>query len=231
MGNSILLKLDSSIKRENERSAREEPKDPLTPSEIEMLKETCFQKCRNAYVSRMTSSALKEENESIKDLENDAFLLMCNILSKFDKSKCGKIAAKDEKGDTNPKTLKFYFLNYFYGRVNFTAAEAREYKKKRGTGPNKNAVGDITYDEEAQGNFSEYEYEYEATGGIFEKLKQKTDEFQRFFHQSVKVEMKEKELREEYGPERYQKLKAELTKFKNELKKKYHSSYLKEIGK
>lgn len=227
---SMLLKLDSSIKRENERSAREEPVVPLTTEEKDKLTKECREKCRNAYVIRMTQSALMEENETIQDLENDSFLLMKNILDKFDKSKCGPIAEFDVPGKTNPKTLKFYFLNYFFGRVNFTACEARDWKKKRGTGPNKGAVSEIVYDEEYQGQFSEYDYEYEATGTIFQKLKDRSPEFKRFFHQSFIVELKEKELREEWG-ERYNKLKAELTKFRADLKKKHHSSYLKEIGK
>lgn len=222
MSSTMLLKLDSSIKRENERAAREEPKVPLTKEEIDKLKADCREKCRNAYVIRMTQSALMEENESLQDLENDAFLLMHNILTKFDKSKCGPISEYDVPGRDKPKTLKFYFLNYFYGRVNFTACESRDYKKKRGTGPNKGAVSDIVYDAEYKGQFSEYEYEHEATGLIFQKLKDKSPEFQRFFHQSFIVELKEKELREEWG-DKYNKLKSELTKFKNDLKKKYSS--------
>lgn len=223
------LKQDNGINRYPDRSARHEAVDPLTPAEIARLVENCQDYCIRSYKIRMIKSALISDYEEHKDLDGEAIIFMYNILGKFDKSKCGGIADFDEKGATKPKTLEFYFKNYFSGRVNFVACEAREDKKKKGIGPG-GSVFDVSYDEEAESEFSEVSHEYEATSAVFAALKNKTDDFKRFFAQNYFEEMQQKELREEWGP-KFSKLKSELGKFKNDLKKKHTKSYLREIGK
>ena len=228
-GSSLLLKADNTILRYPDRSARNLPVDPLTKKEMDRLKEECWEKCRNAYIVRMTRSALISDFEQADDLIGEAWIFMENILGKFDKSKCGEIAEYDVEGKTAAKTLKFYFLNYYYGRVNFVACEARDFKKKRGVGPRGTPV-DVSYDEDFEGDFSEFNHDYDATSNIFYELKKKSTDFQRFFYQHYRVQLSQKELREEWGG-RFNKLKQELTKFKNDLKRKYHVGYLQEIGK
>lgn len=226
---SMMLKPDNSILRYPDRGARDAPVDPLTEEELLFLSELTWTACKTAYKRRMISSALLADFEETTDLEGEAYIFMWNILKKFDKSKCGVIAEFDVPGATNPKTLEFYFKNYFYSRVNFVACEARDYKKKRGVGP-KGSVSDVSYDEESEGYFSDTEYEYEATGHFFENMAKKSDDFKRFAVQSLIVQVSQKELREEFGPN-FNKLKAELTKFKNDLKKKHLGSFLRETGK
>jgi hypothetical protein len=226
---TIKLKPDNSILRYPDRDAREEPVDPLTHAEKERLSVALWKDCRAAYKRRMVSSGLLADYEESGELDGEAYIFMWNILGKFDKSKCGKIAEFDIEGATNPKTLEFYFKIYFSGRVNFVACEARDYKKKRGIGP-KGSVSDVSYDEESEGHFSEIEYEYEATGHFFEGLQKRSDDFKRFAVQSMIVQVSQKELREEFGPN-FNKLKSELTKFKNDLKKKHLGSFLRETGK
>lgn len=224
----MLLKADNGILRYPDRSARNEPVDPLTEAEKQHLRNTCWELCRNSYVLRMTKSALISDYEVAEDLVGEAWIFMENILSKFDKSKCGGIADFDEEGETAAKTLVFYFKNYYYGRVNFVACEARDYKKKRGQGMSSAAI-DVIYDEDSEGELSDLNHEYEATSNIFLELNKKSEEFQRFFYQSYRIQLSQKELREEWGT-KFNKLKQELTKFKNQLKQKYHLDYLSEIG-
>jgi hypothetical protein len=227
-GSPMLLKADNAVQRYPDRSARNPAVDPLTEKEKVHLREVCWEKCRNAYIVRMTSSALLSDYEVNDDLIGEAWIFMENILGKFDKSKCGEISDYDIEGKTASKTLKFYFQNYYYGRVNFVACEARDYKKKRGIGPRGTPI-DVAYDEDFDGDFTEFNHEYEATSNIFLELNKKSTDFQRFFEQSYRIQLSQKELREEWGG-RFNKLKQELTKFKTVLKQKYHIEYITEIG-
>lgn len=224
----MLLKADNGILRYPDRSARNEAITPLTEAEKVSLRELCWEKCRNAYVLRMTKSALISDFEVAEDLVGEAWIFMENILGKFDKSKCGDLAEYDVEGKTQAKTLKFYFQNYYYGRVNFVACEARDFKNKRGHGSIGAAI-DVSYDEDFEGELSELNHEYEATSNIFLELNKKSEDFQRFFYQSYRIQLSQKELREEWGS-RFNKLKQELTKFKNQLKQRYQIDYMTEIG-
>ena len=129
---SSIIKPDNHVQRYVDRSARYEPTTPLTKREKKRLSKNCWEKCRNGYKIRMIKSGLLSDYETPDDLEAEAYILMWNILDKFDKSKCGKISDFDEPGAKAPKTLEFYFKNYFYGRVNFVAIEARDCKYRRG---------------------------------------------------------------------------------------------------
>lgn len=227
----LQLKSDNTILRYPDRDARNEPVDPLTPEEKQFLIDNCWIRCRNAYKNRMSRGFLSDW-EDAKDLDGEAWIFMHNILSKFDKKVYeGRILPLDaddyEEGPDKPKPLKFYFLNYIYGRVNFVACEARDFKKKRGIGP-KGAVDEVSYDDEQEDSFGLYNHKYEATGEIFLLLNAKSPEFQRFFKQQMMLQMSQKELREEWGIY-FNKLKQELTKFKSEIKKKHRLTYLSQI--
>lgn len=123
----------------------------------------------------------------------------------------------DIPGAKRPKTLEFYFLNYFYGRVNFLACEARTAKKSRGIGP-ADQVGDISYDEEGVEHFTPSKAQYSITEVVFSELKKKDFQFQRFFAQKFYQELKVKELKEEYG-DKFNKINQELITFLNHCKK------------
>ena len=215
---SLRLKLDKTIKREPDRSARHIPVKKLTEAEKIKLADECFDKCLRAYKKRMMASALLADYEEHTDLDGEAWIAMWNILNKFDKSKCGPLAKFDVPGKTAPKTLKFYFLNYFYGRVNFIACEARAFKKLVGVGPAE-SFSEITYDEEDTSNVSEFNHKYEITGLILSELKKKDEKFQRFFHQLFRLQITQKELREEYGEE-FTVLKNHINRFIDEVKSK-----------
>lgn len=194
------LKLDNSITRENDRGTRTDPIKPLTPEQEADLIKTEWKACRIAYVNRFMKSKLLADYEGPKDLEADAWIFFKNILGKFDVSKYeGKISKKyDVQGAGKPKTLGFYFKNYFYQRINFTACEARTDKKLRGTGPAEH-MDEIAYDpEDTATSLSEHNHKYDVTGEIFAEVKKKDTEFQRFFYQLCIEQCTHKELREEY---------------------------------
>lgn len=214
------LKLDNFVKREPDRSARNIPVTPLTEKQKKLLAEKVWPKCLKAYKSRMRASALMADFETEEDLEGEAYIAMWNILNKFDLSKCGIVADWDEEGKTAPKTLEFYFNNYFSGRVNFIACEARAGKKQRGVGPAE-ALDEVSYDPEDEGsNFTEYLHKYDITGELLSELKNKEQTFQRFFVQLYRMQYTQRELREEYK-ERFNILKAQANDFISHLKDKY----------
>lgn len=214
------LKLDNYVKRSPDRDARNLPVRPLTEAQKKDLAIKCEERCKKAYVNRMMSSALVSDFETREDLVGEAYIAMWNILSKFDLSKCGPIAEFDEEGKTAPKTLEFYFINYFYGRVNFIACESRQSKKQRGVGPAE-GLDDVSYDpEDENSTFSEHLYRYEVTGELISELKNKDFAFQRFFFQLYRMQYTQRELREEYG-EKFNILKAQAQDFINHIKEKH----------
>lgn len=225
------LKQDRGLIRYPDRGARNEPVDPLTEKEMARLEENIWEYCRNSYVRRLIKSGLLADYDEIQDLEGEAYIFFYNIMSKFDKSKCGKIQEFDEEGKDKGKTLEFYFKTYFSGRINFVACEVRDQKKKRGIGPRsgQGTVMEVAFDAKYTSDFSEYEYEHEVTGEIFAALNKKSKDFQRFFYESYRVEFKQSELRERWGNQ-YNKLKLELTKFKKSLQKNHYSTFLKDTG-
>ena len=227
------LKQERAILRYPDRGMRNAPKEPLTTEDKKMLLDKSWPTCRNAYVQRMTKSALLSDFEEPRDLPGEAFIFFCNIMKKFDKSVYkGKIADKDYPGAKAPKTLNFFFEVYFSGRVNFTACEAREHKKKwkigrsSGTG----TALEVSVDAESGQEFSEYNYEYEATGEIINALKGKSEEFNRFYYESLYLGIKQVELRGRYGSIRYKQLKKDFDKFRNEMKRRFGDTYEKDKG-
>jgi hypothetical protein len=219
----INLKLDNSITRENDRGTRNDPKEPLTPEEQQDIKKNDWIYCKIAYVNRMMKSRLYDPDvETVKDLENDAWIFFENILGKFDKSFFkGRIAKKyDVSGNRSPKTLGWYFRNYFSHRVQQTAQESRNEKKKRGIGPAEH-MDDIAYDPvDMSSGLSEHMFNYEVTGEIWTEVKKRDRDFQRFFVQLCIEQCTQKELREEYK-DRYKMFKAMLTDIKNRYAEKY----------
>lgn len=226
------LKQDRTILRYPDRGARNEPDEPLTEADKKLLEEEVWEYCRNGYVRRIMKSGLMSDHDEIGDLTGEAYIFFHNIMSKFDKSKCGKIAEEDVPGAKNPKSLGWYFKVYFSGRINFVACEARDQKKKWGIGPRSSTgtVMEVSFDAKYTSDFSEFEYENEATGEIFSDLKKKSDEFKRFFWETYKVEFKQSELRDRWGT-KYNKLKNQLTKFKKDLNKKHYKTFLEDSGK
>lgn len=368
------LKLDNYVRRSPDRSAKKPAKNPITPKQKEWLAYKCWEKCRNAYVKRMTASALLSDFEELKDLEGEAYINMWNILHKFDishyKSKItdveffkelekippfhrtetltkevvktdskgnellddmgdpiseiieieevipfnnyeqtifkniGKIITnyqkgrikdykdlmaehreqvneikakikedkakgktvkvkppkllkltkkdcplyaklsqwiKDSKeldksykiiqtklkkgffdvpGQNKPKTLEFYFSNYYYSRVNFTACEARAMKKDRGTGP-VNAISDeIPYNPEANSTDFFTDPQYEVTANLKYELEKEDKEFQRFFYELYFLRSYQKEMRDDYK-EKFKTLKQRSDQFIQKIKTKY----------
>ena len=225
------LKQDRGLIRYPDRGARNEPVEPLTKKDKKQLEENVWEWCRNGYVRRLIKSGLLADYDEIQDLEGEAYIFFHNIMGKFDKSKCGKIQEFDEEGDDKGKTLEFYFKAYFSGRINFVACEVRDQKKKRGIGPRsgQGTVMEVSFDAKYTSDFSEYEYEHEVTGEIFAALNKKSDDFQRFFYESYRVEFKQSELRDRWG-NKYNKLKNELTKFKKHLQTNHYAKFVEDAG-
>lgn len=107
------------------------PKLPLTKEEIAKIFEEKFEECVHAYSNRtMKSGLLGIEDEDNKSMRNSAYLFFMALTSKFDKSFYGEIGDKDIDGKNSPKTLGWYFYNYFTGKVNENAKEQKDKRKK-----------------------------------------------------------------------------------------------------
>lgn len=220
---SLQLKLDGWVKRDPDRSARNIPIKPLTEAIKLHLSFSCWDKCLRAYKKRMISSALLADFETERDLNAEAYIAMWNILNKFDISKCGPLAKFDVPGQFKPKTLEFYFTVYFSGRVNFIACEARAMKKQRGVGPAE-GLTEIAYDPADHNSMTEHNHEYEITGIVLQELKKKNEGFQRFFHQTFRLQCTQRELREEYG-DNFNGMRHELMKFISDIEKSNKVDY------
>lgn len=218
------LKLDNFVKRSPDRSARNIPTQPLTEEQknnLADIKGECWKKCRNAYVVRMKKSALLSDFEEDEDLVSEAYIAMWNILNKFDLSKCGEVAEYDVAGDKNPKTLEFYFYNYFSRRVNFIACESRQGKKQRGVGP-ADSMDEVNYNPaDNESNYSEFQHKYAITGQLLHDLKKRDHRFRRFFVQMYQIQLTQRELREEYG-DAFNALKAQAQDFISSVKEKHN---------
>jgi len=216
------LKPDNWIKRKFCPKIKEFPKKPLTAEQKKRLKETTWDDCRKAYVSRL-SQGLLSDFEDKRDLVSEAFLAMDAILERFDVSYYeGKIAEFDVTGPTNPKTLEFFFVAYFQGRVNFIACESRSHKKTHNAGTSQELV---PYDPKSESFGFGVEEEYEITGNLKYELSKRSSEFQRFFIKNVAQEIPYKDLVDEYGQEKCRELKEELQEFRDMLPRKYVVDY------
>lgn len=222
---SIKLKPDAWIKRKYSPKIKEAPKKPLSQKQKEQLQKSCFTKCLKAYSNRMTSSALVSDFESREDLHSEAWIAMNEILNRFDLSKCGKVAKYDVPGDKNPKTLEFYFYNYFCGRVNFMACESRTHKKSRNVQFSSQEIDEYEYNPIDEKNPMIFSQEYEITGHLMNELQKRSPKFQRFFYQHYVLQCSYKELVDEYGQEDCKEKKEELQGFIESIKKRYKSDF------
>lgn len=222
---SLKLKNDAWVKRKYNPKMKEAPSRPLTEKEKTRLRTNCWEKCYKAYRNRMMSSGLMSDFETQEDLQGEAWIAMNEILSRFDISRCGEVSEYDEPGDDKPKTLEFYFLNYFYGRVNFMACEARTHKKSRNVQYSASEISETEYnpiDETA----SKEGPEYEITDQILRELKKKPLTFQRFFYQTYILQCSHKELVDEYTQQVCKEKREEVQFFITEIKSKYKSDYV-----
>jgi len=200
------LKLDNNVERITERGSIRPPKTPLTKKELERLStdKKFVNKCIGAYVNRMLKSRhYNVDTEDARDIYNDGYLFFINILGKFDKAPFkGKIAKKyDVPGKNIPKTIEFYFYDYFCRRINYASMESSKYKQNWGGTAPVDTMGEIVYDEETteRSGFLETSIEDEDWGKIFKELEKENFEFKRFYTQLYFLEITEKELREDYG--------------------------------
>lgn len=221
---SIKLKPDLWVKRKYSPKIKDVPKNPLTPEQKIQLMKNCGEKCFKAYRNRMMASGLLSDFEDVNDLQGEAHIAMTEILNRFDTSRCGKIELYDTPGATNPKTLEFYFLNYFYGRVNFMACESRTHKKSRNVQSYTGDVFEEEYDPVDLKN-DPTNNDYEITGQIMTELQKQNKNLQRFFYQTFVLQCSYKELVDEYGQEQCRNKKEELQEFINELKKNYVNDF------
>lgn len=220
---SLKLKYDSWIKRKFSPKVKEQPKLPLNEEQKKLILTKCWDKCYKAYRSRMISSGLISDFEEQNDLISEAWIAMNEIISRFDLSKCGEISEYDIPGDDKPKTLEFYFLNYFYGRVNFMACEARTHKKSRNVQFSNSEFSEIEYapvDDSIKGDS-----QYEITGNILNELTKKSKDFQRYFYQVYILQCTYKELVDEYGQSFCKEKRDEVHDFINNIRSNYKPDY------
>lgn len=213
----MLLKLDNSISRKVDVATRKKPKKPLTKKQREYLRETCWQKCLTAYKRRMRSSALMADYDSMGDLNGEAFIAMESIMDKFDLSQCGAIGEFDVEGKKKPKRLEWYFLNYYYNRINFIACESRKQKKKRGTGFSQSVCDEVFYDPADANSFFSGNYENEITEQISETLKRKDKDLREYFAHAFIARELPAELKSRFGS-KYDRLKDEASVLIREFK-------------
>jgi hypothetical protein len=222
---NMKLKPDAWIKRKYSPKIKEMPKKPLTDDEKKRLEKSCFEKCHKAYRNRMIHSGLISDFEEAGDLEGEAWIAMQEIMNRFDLSKCGIVAKHDTEGKTAPKTLEFYFLNYFYGRVNFMACESRTHKKSRNVQFSNSQYDEIEYNPVDMSSGGAANQNYEITGHIMNGLQNKSKHFQRFFYQTYVLQCSYKELVDEYGQDSCKQRKEELQEFVEGLKKNHKQDF------
>ena len=222
---SLKLKQDGWIKRKYSPKIKENPVRPLTDEERTHIQVNCWEKCHRAYRNRMMASGLISDFETQDDLLGEAWIAMNEILDRFDLSRCGEVSQHDVPGGDKPKTLVFYFLNYFYGRVNFMACEARTHKKSRNVQSYGAEISETEYSpiDERAGNDSS---KYEITENILYELRKKSKEFQRFFYQIYGLQCSYKELVDEYSQSGCKQKRAELVDFIDSLKSRYNIDYV-----
>jgi hypothetical protein len=214
--------------RRYESNTKSAPKKPLTKKERDMLTQTCLKKCISAYISRMSASGLKSNLDSIDDLKSEAWIAMENIMDKFDKSKCGKITKYDEPGKDKPKSLEFYFTNYFYGRVNFMACDTRTVKQKRGMiGGTASSSDEITYNPADTASGPDAKYRYDSLDLLLLELDKQPEPVQVLFDQIFNQELPTDELKVIHPD--YLKVRRALGSFINDFKTKHEGLLSEEV--
>jgi hypothetical protein len=178
------LALETYYGRRYESSTKNKPKKPLTKKERERLYEVLHKQCVAAYISRMTKSGLMSGVDSIHDLTGEAYIAIQNIMDKFDKARCGKIQKFDEEGSDKPKSLEFYFLTYFQGRVNWMAVDTRNEKKKRGMiGSQANSNEEVSYNPEDRSSSPEEAHRYDSIKFLKKALDNQTQSVKELFNE------------------------------------------------
>nr|BFD64850.1 hypothetical protein BdHM001_35310 [Bdellovibrio sp. HM001] len=129
MADDSFLSLYNGFTRSFDPEMDKAPVEPLTEAERMELFDKLHSRIESAYVSRIISSKQLNGDE-INDLKSEAVIFLHNILSKFDKSKCGAIGDKDVPGKDQPKTLAWYFLAWAQGRVNWAAQDNRKRQRR-----------------------------------------------------------------------------------------------------
>lgn len=226
----MTLKPDAYIKIETNRGTREPVKKPLTEEQRQFLIDNYGKKAAFIFKYRYRKSALASDFDEDSDLLQYGWSFFYNILDKFDLAECGEIGEFDEPGADKPKTLIWYFNNYYSLRVNFAACESRNHKnnKHRKVGGPAEYFQEITYDEEDT-NTSFSNQQYEITGHIeyeLEKLKKNDELAYRFFIQKYKMGLSLKELRKEYDSVKFKELHNKVKKLIEVIKRNYKNDYL-----
>lgn len=213
------LSLETYYGRRYESNTKNAPKKPLSKKERAHLTETCLKKCISAYISRMTASGLLTGLDSVDDLKNEAWIAMENIMDKFDKSKCGKIVKYDEPGKDKPKSLEFYFLNYFYGRVNFMACDTRSEKKKRGLiGNQASSVDEVVYNPEDESANPENMHKFDSLKKLSTEIAKLPEPVQKLFDEIYIQGLSTEDLKSRHTD--YLKLRRSLGQFLKEFETK-----------
>ena len=214
--------------RRYESNTKTAPTKPLTKKERKMLTETCLKRCQAAYISRMTASGLKCNLDSVDDLKSEAWIAMENIMDKFDKSKCGKIVKYDKEGKDQPKSLEFYFINYFFGRVNFMACDTRTVKQKRGMiGGTSSSMDEISYNPADTGSSPDANYRFDALNMLTAELKKQPDSVRALFDQIYNEGLSAEELKTMHKD--YLKVRRALGSFINEFRVKNETLLSEEV--
>lgn len=226
---SMKLGTETYYIRKYESNTKVPPKDPLTSEEKEFLKTTLANKCLAAYVARMTSSGLQNDLDMIQDLHGESWAALDNILDKFDKSKCGKIEKYDVPGAKNPKSLEFYFYNYFCHRVNFMACDTRTEKRKRGMiGSKSFSTGEVIYNPEDKSINPESPHMFDTIKYLYKELLTQPQAIQDLFHEIYVEEFETEELKAKHPD--YLKLRRTLGAFLKDFNEKYSNVIKEEVG-
>jgi hypothetical protein len=222
------LALETYYGRRFESGTKNPPVKPLTKKERKYLHENCFKKCVSAYVSRMTASGLLSGVDSVNDLTSEAYVAFENIMDKFDKSKCGKIQKYDEPGPTAPKSLDFYFLNYFYGRVNFMAVDTRTEKRKRGMiGSQSSSVDEVVYNPEDRSSAPDRAHKFDSLRFMIQALETQPVAIQELFYQIYHEGLKTHELKKVHPD--YLKLRRALGGFLKDFESRNEELLMEEV--
>ena len=95
----------------------------LTLAQRKRLEDNIFERCVASYFSRMKASGMINDEETLESIRGQAWEEFQGAMDRFDMKRIGKLADKDKNGKKSPKSLEFYFLNWFNNAVNTRSLE------------------------------------------------------------------------------------------------------------
>lgn len=136
-------------------------------------------------------------------------------MKNFDKAKCGPIGKEDIKGKNSPKTLKWYFINYFSQRCKYKIKDIFKDKNAQGA---QIETGYVTETIEHDSIYNEeYISEDKRISLIQKEIENASEDVKLFFKQRFVFGFTFEELRELWG-DKYIQVREEFNSLKKHIR-------------